>query len=359
MNKYKELYSSAQLQMNGLISSNNALQSEINYIRGQGNKYEKMLLANDIIINCNRFIWENLPINLTSQQLESLFYQYGALCFFKNKNNKLQISKFTVTGQLNDYGILDKIKPISFSGKSLETEMAVMTADGDNETDSGAIIIYDYTPLTSWSDEMSRMSINKSTTIQDEINVYRQLKNVVKVAVKKALIACETEEQKNIIKKQAEDLLNPDELIAVIASSKKDTKSINNPVEIFNYNTQMDAQNYCQLIDYYNKVRRNFAGIPSPDTFEKKERKIAAETEDVNVHTYIKLYDGLMQRTYGLELMKKYIKIDGIDKITVRANELLLPKTDEHNIPQDVPMKTHETKETEPKEPKKENIENE
>ena len=335
MNKYKQLYISSQLAIQGLINNNNALRREINYIRTQGSHYETMLIANDMAMSANRYIWKNLPINLTSQQLESLFYQYGALCFY-GENNKLKISRFITTGDINPQtGRLSKIKPVDFAGKVHDEFIDVISDDCTN----GAVIIYDYTSFTSNPDEVSRMNINKATTIQDEIQVYRQIKNVIRLAVKKALIACETEEQKNIIKKQAEDLLDPDEMVAVIAGNDKNNK-LTNPVQIFNYNNQMDAQNYCQLIDYYNKVRRTFAGIPSPDTFEKKERKIAAETENINIHTYLKLYDGLMQRTYGLELIKKYVKAEGVDKIEVKANEILLPKTDEHNIPEEVPFET-------------------
>ena len=175
MNKYKQLYISSQLAMQGLIHSNNALQRELNYIRTQGNRYETMLIANDMAMSANRFIWKNLPINLTSQQLESLFYQYGALCFY-GENNKLKISRFVTTGALNaQTGRLSKIKPVDFAGKVHDEFIDVISDDCTN----GAVIIYDYTTFTSNPDEMSRLNINRTTTIQDEIQVYRQIKNVI------------------------------------------------------------------------------------------------------------------------------------------------------------------------------------
>ncbi len=327
MNKkqLKTLYQQAVLELNGQIQTNNSLIRTLADYNTNGVMYEQMLIANDIAMHANRFMWENLPINLTSQQLEAMFYQHGALCFYANDVGNLQISKFAITGKLNPYGQLTKITPIDFGGKKHGSELSVIQPNGVSlgEGETGAVIIYDYTTFAANPDELSRFYINKHTTIKDEIEVYRQLRNLVKIAVKKAIILCDSEEQRDIVKAQAHSLLNPDELVAVMSSAKSDG-GFNNPLELFNINSDMQSQNYCQLIDYYNKVRRNFGGIPSPDTFEKRERKIVAEAENTNAHTQLKLFDGLYQRLNGLDLVKKYVKANGVENISVDINPVLL-----------------------------------
>ena len=149
MNKkqLKRLYQQTVLELNGQIQNNNSLVRAVGNNNTNGVMYEQMLIANDISMHANRYIWKNLPINLTSQQLEAMFYQHGALCFYANEVGNLQISKFTITGKLNPYGQLTKITPIDFGGKKHDSELSVIQPDGVSlaEGETGAVIIYDYT----------------------------------------------------------------------------------------------------------------------------------------------------------------------------------------------------------------------
>lgn len=325
-NKYKALYQRSLLEVEGLINKINDMQfnpaTVCNFAEQQ---YTQMLKIQDRAICANRFVWKNLPSNLTSQQLESMFYDFGSLCFFE-KDGILSIARYSVVGGLNKYGKLDKVIPITFDGKTQDTEKSVIDFNKPPTDSDFAVIINDYTPH-SFSDisTQARSVINLATTIRDEVAVYSQLKTNIMLSVKKWLAMCQNESQSKSIKKQVSELLDANNPIVAIATSKGKGNLDLLPVEMFNFDNNFDTQNYCQQIDFYNKVRRNFNGVPSPDTFEKKERKITAEAENTSMHSNITLLDGLMQRQNGLELIKKFmVNIKGVNDIEVEISKPLM-----------------------------------
>ena len=46
-------------------------------------KYLRLIDEQDAV---NRYVWYNLPANLTSQELERMLYYKGQLCFFYDKD---------------------------------------------------------------------------------------------------------------------------------------------------------------------------------------------------------------------------------------------------------------------------------
>ena len=127
MSKIKQVLAQHQLMIEGLLDENKRLKAYFNP-KNVPDKYEidysNMLATKDRILCVNRYKWENLPRNLTSQQLETLFYSFGSLVFF-NDNGKLGIATFAKGGKLNSIGQLDKVTPIDFSGKSYNRVLSV------------------------------------------------------------------------------------------------------------------------------------------------------------------------------------------------------------------------------------------
>lgn len=289
--------------------------------------YKAMLTSKDLILCANRFKWENLPINLTSLELEAMFYQWGSLCFFENDEGNLIVSRYSKIGQLTPYGKLEKIQPIDLAGKTYDVERSVISLSGGEPVGDKkvAIIINDYTYFQQQDFEPSRASINLKSTINDQINVYLQLDNNVRLSAKKALALCENEEQKRLILQQATQILDPSRPIVAVSKNKNSDRTADLDMEMWNFDNNFNPQNHCQLIDFYDKVRRQFNGVPSPDTFEKKERKITAEAENTNAHVDMVLFDGLYNRQYGLELLQEYTNIVGIETTTVDITDCLKP----------------------------------
>lgn len=332
-NELKQLYQQNMLTLQGLLDQRT---NPIEVISPRRKAYTTMLSSKDRMLCSNRYVWENLPINLTSQQLESMFYSWGSLCFFEKENSELCISRYAKIGQLTDYGTLDKIQPITFAGKTYDIERTVLTGPYDpplEDTSKVAVVIFDYTGPTQAEVELSRNNISLTTTIADQTEVYMQLYNNIRLSIKKALALCENEEQKDVIAKQVARILNSNEPIVPIALKNNQTKALKDILEMFNFDKTFDTTNYCQTIDYYDKIRLKFNGIPSADTFEKKERLITSEQDDQNAHTNLVLYDGLEQRKNGLALMKRYFKNPAIQRIEVRLHDCLKEKQQEYVQP--------------------------
>lgn len=342
MNKYKQCIAQMQLQLNGLLNDLNSRNNPLEVFSRVGKGYKNMLSARDMFLCANRYIWENLPINFTSQELESLFYTYGSLCFFDH-NNKLIIARYTSTGELNSEGKLSKIIPIDFSGKAYKTCLNVLQPKSEEVVGTNnAIIINDYTALYQRDGIVPRGTINADSTIADQIEVLKQLRINIKLSIKKAIALCKDDDQKNAVLQQANTIFNNDYPIIPLSGGKGE---LDNLIEMWNFDKNFDTQNYCQQIEYYDKIRRKFNGIPSPDTFEKKERKITAESANDNDDTFLTLYDGFLQRKNGLELCKKYLKVDGIEKVDIKINPILYSELSKNNETVDENNETIDEKE--------------
>ena len=325
MNKYKQLYQKSMLDYNGLLDKINSGEFNPRYMPSFDKvAYTNMLSCKDRSQCVNRYLWNGLELNLTTQKLETFYYEFFSLCVFEDEQagGKMVFYRFTRVGDLTRYGELDKIQPIDFSGKAYGPVRSVISANHQPELKPGepfAVIICDYTPPPFLDTAVPRSAINLSTTIKDEVTVYNQLHTNIVLSVKKALALCDNEDQKNVMLQQVADMLDPSKPIAVLSASKQSKGSnINDQVQFVNFNNTFDTQNYCQTIDYYDKIRRGFNGIPSPDTFEKKERKITAEAENTMAHSKLVLYDGYMQRKLGLDLFNKYTQ--NRHNVTVRIN---------------------------------------
>lgn len=65
----------------------------------------------------NRFVWENLPANITSQELEKWIYYKGELCFFyDDKLEQYFFSSYALDGTIDPYGRYNQVHPLPLSG---------------------------------------------------------------------------------------------------------------------------------------------------------------------------------------------------------------------------------------------------
>lgn len=65
----------------------------------------------------NRYVWYNLPANITSQELEKWIYYKGQLCFFYDeKLDQFFFSSYALDGTIDPYGRYNQIHPLPLSG---------------------------------------------------------------------------------------------------------------------------------------------------------------------------------------------------------------------------------------------------
>ena len=61
----------------------------------------------------NRYVWYNLPCNITSQELERMLYYKGQLCFFYDKNlEEFYFMPYALDGTIDFYGRYNTIHPV-------------------------------------------------------------------------------------------------------------------------------------------------------------------------------------------------------------------------------------------------------
>ena len=61
----------------------------------------------------NRYVWYNLPANITSQELERMLYYKGQLCFFYDKDlEEFYFMPYALDGTIDFYGRFNTIHPV-------------------------------------------------------------------------------------------------------------------------------------------------------------------------------------------------------------------------------------------------------
>lgn len=61
----------------------------------------------------NRYVWYNLPANITSQELERMLYYKGQLCFFYDKDTEqFYFMPYCLDGTIDFYGRYNRIHPV-------------------------------------------------------------------------------------------------------------------------------------------------------------------------------------------------------------------------------------------------------
>lgn len=317
-NNYKSLYQKSMLINEGLVDDLNKYKMNPFLKEDKYSKlYKEMLVQKDRVLCSNRFKWLNLPNNLTSEFIESMLYQWGSLLMFEDDDGTLIFSRYSHQGKLNVYGQMEYVQPIDHKGKAYGKLKSVINTHGKEAVGNVGVILQDFTMAYTAS---PRLVVNAGTTIADQVRAFAQMRTNILLSIKKALAICENEEQKRVVTKQVIELLDPDTPVVAISAGDKGLGKI---VEMFNFASNFDCQNYTHVIEYLDRVRRSYNGIPAPDPFEKKERKISSEDEYSQAHTNLILLDGLQRREDALKLFKKYAKNTDNMNIEIELNETL------------------------------------
>ena len=75
--------------------------------------FKKAIRKNDEQIAVNKYVWYNLPSNITSQELEKYLYYFGQLCFFYLKDlDQFFFMPYALDGTIDFYGRFNTIHPV-------------------------------------------------------------------------------------------------------------------------------------------------------------------------------------------------------------------------------------------------------
>ena len=126
---------------------------------------------------CNRYVWYNLPSNITSQELERMLYYKGQLCFFYMKDlDEFYFMPYALDGTVDFYGRFNTIHPVPMTsgtedknGKAqaqLLSEIKLKCVYGikideltEDDIFNSAVLLHDYTKQLSQT-IIPRVTIN-------------------------------------------------------------------------------------------------------------------------------------------------------------------------------------------------------
>lgn len=122
----------------------------------------------------NRYTWYNIPMNITSQDIERMLYYRGQLLFFYSPTDeKFYLLPYAVEGSLDVYGRAETVHPIPFNGTENQAlydylstvKLDVVYApnvDGTGNVERSGVILKDYTNQLSVNTIIPRVSLQDS-----------------------------------------------------------------------------------------------------------------------------------------------------------------------------------------------------
>lgn len=109
----------------------------------------------------NRYVWYNLPANITSQELERMLYYKGQLCFFYDKNlEEFYFMPYALDGTIDFYGRYNTIHPVPMTsgtddkGSKAQAEYLAglklkcvygIDTEGKQDVFNSTVLLHDYT----------------------------------------------------------------------------------------------------------------------------------------------------------------------------------------------------------------------
>ena len=129
----------------------------------------------------NRYVWYNLPNNITSQELERLIYYKGQLCFFYNKDlDEFYFMPYALDGTIDFYGRFNRVHPVPMTSGTEEKNKSKYEAQckllsmiklypkygikletpTKDEQENSCVLLHDYTKQLSQT-IIPRVSVNE------------------------------------------------------------------------------------------------------------------------------------------------------------------------------------------------------
>ena len=121
-------------------------------------KYLRLIDEQDAV---NRYVWYNLPANITSQELERMLYYKGQLCFFYDKDlEEFYFMPYALDGTIDFYGRYNTIHPVPMTsgsddkGNKAQAQYLAnkklkciygLDLDGKADVFTSTVLLHDYT----------------------------------------------------------------------------------------------------------------------------------------------------------------------------------------------------------------------
>ena len=268
--------------------------------------YQNLVFNMDFEQCTGRYRWENLPDGIESYLIESMLYYRGSLMGFFN-GGKLKILPYANQGSINEYGLPERVKPLTFNGTSADEAKPYgkgeeyKVSSNVEIVSSGAVLLYDRIPVSRSGLVAPRFIIN-TAVIELEAEIISRIKNNIKNSDKKVVFYADDENQKQAFQEAIKEAYEADSPFVVVVKGSKKWGSEN--TDYMHGDVGLKAQELFESWQSINNIRVMSEGIINGGAFEKKERVVNAEVQDESTQTSLILDSGLALRRLWLEQMK-------------------------------------------------------
>lgn len=277
------------------------------------NYFRRMLRVVDEQDAINRYKWYNLPMDITSQQLERMLYFKGQLCFFYFEEvEEFYILPFALDGTIDLYGRFNRVHPIPFAAgttedKTLQREkslsewlatkkLIVIKEPKDLEEltlkdfKESCVILYDYTPQMNTNNIIPRQILNDVLLdTEAEILPYMQTALLAGTGIKGLRVNdASAAGEANKASKQ----------IRYSALSRKLYVAMTSSIEMQELadGTPLKTEEYLLALQGIDNLRKGALGIENGGLFQKKAHKLQDEQNGNESSVQTVFQDGLTQR---------------------------------------------------------------
>lgn len=261
----------------------------------------------------NRYVWYNLPVDLTSQELERLLYYKGQLAFFYYEEmGKFYFMPYALQGTIDFYGRYNAIHPIPIANaggttadenKNIEAQKAILASKTykciydvllEEEVDediilNSCVLLHDYTKQNPET-IIPRYKVNEFfTDIMSDIIPYLETALLVGTGTKgyRVQSASEKDEVEECADAIYNAALNKNPYVAILGNIE---------FQELDNGTLLQIQDYLMAMQSIDNFRLSTYGIANGGFFEKKAHVLESENSLNNSNTMNSYQDGLKIR---------------------------------------------------------------
>ena len=260
----------------------------------------------------NRYKWYNLPLDLSSQELERLLYYKGQLIFFYSKElNQFFFTSFALDGYIDIIGRYIKVKPIAINGSAQEEKDNKRNVLLDNYLSTlrlnvkyGIVLDEDLTAedltnscvvLRDYTNQLAQQNIPRQTLNDPIIDIEAEClpmmrTNLIASSGVKGMRVADAD--------QSQDVLEANEQIRAGALTGNVNIPIVGTVEFQELASQSGAKTaeFMLAMQSIDNFRLSTYGLENGGLFEKKQHMLESENSVNQSSVKPKLQDGLSLR---------------------------------------------------------------
>ena len=256
----------------------------------------------------NRYVWYNLPANLTSQELERMLYYKGQLCFFYDKDlEDFYFMPYALDGTIDFYGRYNTIHPVPMTsgtddkgnkaqaeylaGKKLKCVYGIKLPEELKKEDlmESCVLLHDYTKQLSQT-VMPRVTVNDPLLdIMAECIPFMRTSLLASTGVKGVRVN-DADQQQNVVdgsRSLEQAALTGRPWVPIVGNVEFQELTDGNVAK---------AEEYMLAMQSLDNLRLSGYGIDNGGLFEKKAHELQSEADINGGPVGLVMQDGLSIR---------------------------------------------------------------